>query len=171
MLGLIWARAANGVIGRDNSIPWHVPEDMAHFRAVTGGSTVVMGRRTWESLPPRFRPLPGRRNVVLTRQPAWTGAGAEVVHDVAEALRHGGDIWVIGGAAVYAAALALADRVEVTELQESFDGDVTAPVLGPEWTPRDGEWLESSSGLHYRFRSYSRSTLTSSTLRSTTTGA
>ena len=108
MIGLIWAQAANGVIGRDNAIPWHIPEDMAHFREVTTGSTVVMGRRTWESLPARFRPLPGRRNVVLTRDEAWTAEGAEVAHDLTAALA--GDCWVIGGADIYRAALPLRRR-------------------------------------------------------------
>src|SRR5579875_1104132 len=109
MIGLIWAQAANGVIGRDNAIPWHIPADMARFRELTTGATMVMGRRTWESLPPRFRPLPGRRNVVLSRDQAWTAGGAEVVHDLETALRGDGDIWVMGGSAVYRAALPYAD--------------------------------------------------------------
>ncbi len=157
MIGLIWAQAANGVIGRDNAVPWHVPEDMAHFRAVTAGASVVMGRRTWESLPARFRPLPGRRNVVLTGDPAWRGEGAVVVHDVADALRQGGAVWVIGGAAVYAAALPVAERAEVTELRESFDGNVFAPQFDSGWIVElDGEWRTSTSGLHYRHRRFVR---------------
>jgi dihydrofolate reductase len=153
VIGLIWAQAANGVIGRDNAIPWRIPEDLAHFRAVTSGSTVVMGRRTWESLPARFRPLPGRRNVVLTRDRSWAAPGAEVAHDLPSALV--GDAWVMGGADVYAAALPLADVVELTELREDFAGDVHAPTLDGSWTvaaedPAQG-WHESSSGLHYRW--------------------
>lgn len=156
MIGLIWAQAANRVIGDGLRIPWHIPEDMAHFRAVTAGSTVVMGRRTWESLPARFRPLPGRRNVVLTRDRAWTDEGAEVVHELDEALRD--DAWVIGGANVYAAALAVADVVEATELREEFPGDVLVPEIPADWTlassdPDDG-WHESTTGLHYRWRRY-----------------
>jgi dihydrofolate reductase len=166
-VGLIWAQAANGVIGRDNAIPWHVPEDLAHFRAVTLGATVVMGRRTWESLPPRFRPLPGRRNVVLTRDASWTSPGAEVAHDLPAAV-HDGDVWVIGGADVYAAALPFADVVELTELQEDFDGDVHAPPLGGSWVLEEpSHWNRSTSGLHYRWLRYVRRQ--SST--STTTGA
>jgi len=158
-VGLVWAQAANGVIGRDGALPWQLPEDMAHFRALTAGSTVVMGRRTWESLPSRFRPLPGRRNVVLTRDPTWTCDGVVVAHDVAEALRHEGDVWVLGGAAVYTAAVPYAAHAVVTELRESFDGDVYAPTLGPRWRldasdPAAG-WLESRVGLHYRVRRYS----------------
>ncbi len=158
MIGLIWAQAANGVLGRDNAVPWRIPEDLAHFRALTTGSTVVMGRRTWDSLPTRFRPLPNRANVVLTRSSSFVADGAEVVHSLADALV--GDVWVIGGGEVYAEALPFADRVEVTEVREAFDGDVYAPALGPDWTSADGDWLESSSGLHYRFRSYARSTTT-----------
>lgn len=150
MIGLIWAQAANGVIGAGNTIPWHVPEDLAHFRSVTAGSTVVMGRRTWESLPPRFRPLPGRRNVVLTRDATWTAPGAVVAHSLDEALIE--DAWVIGGADVYAAALPRADVLEVTELREQYPGDVSAPPLGDEWTVADcSDWHASSSGLHYRW--------------------
>jgi dihydrofolate reductase len=153
VIGLIWAQAANGVIGRDNAIPWHLPEDMAHFRAVTTGSTVVMGRRTWESLPARFRPLPNRRNVVLTRDEAWTADGAEVAHDLRAALT--GDCWVIGGADIYRAALPLASALELTELQEEFDGDVHAPSVPPDWTLEcDGDWRQSATGLHYRWRRY-----------------
>jgi dihydrofolate reductase len=158
VIGLIWAQAAGGVIGDGSAIPWHLPEDMAHFRAITSGTTVVMGRRTWESLPPRFRPLPGRRNIVLTRDPAWTDAGAEVAHELADALRADGDVWVIGGAEVYRAALPLADRAEVTEIRERFPGNVYAPPVPPGWAleccdPAD-DWYVSTSGMHYRWRRY-----------------
>ena len=148
MIGLIWAQSANGVIGRDGELPWHLPEDLRHFRTVTAGAAVLMGRRTWESLPPRFRPLPGRRNLVLSSTPQ---EGVETFPDLASALGVvAGDLWVIGGAAVYRAALPFADRIVVTELRESFEGDTFAPEVG---RPADsvGEWLESSTGLHYRF--------------------
>ncbi len=160
MIGLIWAQAANGVIGAANAIPWHIPEDMAHFRAVTAGATVVMGRRTWDSLPARFRPLPGRRNVVLTRSITWAVDGATVVHSLDEALT--GDVWVIGGADVYAAALPRADVLEVTELDAAFAGDVHAPELDDSWALVAGahEWRESTSGLRFRWLRYERSTTT-----------
>jgi dihydrofolate reductase len=148
VVGLVWAQSANGVIGRDGTLPWHLPEDMKHFRELTAGAAVLMGRRTWESLPPRFRPLPGRRNLVLSRTPQ---EGVETFPDLAQALAAApGDVWVIGGAAVYRAALPLADRIVVTEIRESFDGDTRAPDVGraPESA---GTWQESSSGLHYRF--------------------
>ncbi|MCA1191300.1 MULTISPECIES: dihydrofolate reductase [unclassified Saccharopolyspora] len=148
MIGLVWAQSTTGVIGRDGTMPWHLPEDLKHFRTTTAGATVLMGRRTWESLPPRFRPLPGRRNLVLSRTPQ---DGAETFPDLAAALAAPeGDVWVIGGAAVYRAALPLADRIVVTEIRERFDGDTVAPDVGrpPDST---GDWQESSTGLHYRF--------------------
>ncbi|MDX8030716.1 dihydrofolate reductase [Lentzea sp. BCCO 10_0856] len=151
MIGLIWAQAANRVIGRDNAIPWRVPEDMKHFREITAGSAVLMGRRTWESLPERFRPLPGRRNLVLSRTPQ---EGAETFASLEEALADvTGDLWVMGGSAVYAATLPFADRVEVTEIRETFEGDTYAPEIDRE-PATVGEWQESSSGLHYRFVTY-----------------
>jgi dihydrofolate reductase len=160
VIGLIWAQAAGGVIGDRGSLPWHLPEDLTRFRDLTMGATVVMGRATWESLPERVRPLPGRGNVVLSRQPGLSAAGAAVCGSLPEALAAvTGDVWVIGGASVYAAALPLADRVEVTELRDNFPGDVTAPPLDDRWRetardPLDG-WLTSRTGLAYRTRSYS----------------
>ena len=148
MIGLIWGQSSNGVIGRDGTLPWHLPEDMKHFRAVTEGAAVLMGRRTWESLPPRFRPLPGRRNLVLSRTPQ---EDVETFPDLTSALAAvTGDVWVIGGAAVYRAALPFADRILVTEIREHFDGDTHAPDVGraPDST---GPWQESTTGLHYRF--------------------
>ncbi|ALG12020.1 dihydrofolate reductase [Kibdelosporangium phytohabitans] len=147
MIGLIWAQAAGGVIGRDGTLPWHLPEDMKHFREQTAGATVLMGRRTWESLPPRFRPLPGRRNLVLSRT---AQEGAETFPGLHQALATvSGDVWIIGGAAVYEAALPLADKIVVTEIQESFDGDTYAPEVDRE-PDVTGAWQESSTGLHYR---------------------
>ncbi|QYN33323.1 dihydrofolate reductase [Pseudonocardia sp. DSM 110487] len=151
MIGLVWAQSANGVIGRDGTLPWHLPEDLKHFRALTTGATVLMGRRTWESLPPRFRPLPGRRNVVLSRTPQ---EGVETFPDLRQALAAvSGDVWVIGGASVYRAALPFADRIEVTEIRELFDGDTYAPDVGRS-PDSVGEWEESSTGLHYRFLTF-----------------
>jgi dihydrofolate reductase len=167
-VGLIWAQSENAVIGVGGSLPWRLPEDLAHFRALTTGATVVMGRRTWESLPSRFRPLPDRHNIVLTRTLGWTAEGATVAHSLVDALAAvDGDMWVLGGASVYAEALPLADRVEMTELRETFSGDVYAPELSRRWRLRSSDpevgWYESAGGLHYRFRSYAA--------RSTTTGA
>ena len=162
MLALVWAQSANGVIGRDGTLPWHLPEDLKHFRELTTGATVVMGRATWESLPEKFRPLPGRRNLVLSRDPAFTAAGATVVASLDEAVATGDDVWVIGGAAVYAAALPRADRLFVTDIDAEYDGDVHAPVVGPEWkeVARDpaAGWHTGSTGMRYRWRELCRRT-------------
>ena len=163
IVGLIWAQSANGVIGDQGGLPWHLPEDLARFRRLTLGSTVVMGRATWDSLPEAARPLRDRDNVVLTRQPGWSAPGATVARTLSEALTEAldaapRDVWVIGGASVYAAALPHADRLEVTELEERFEGDVLAPVIGPGWrrTPpaAEDDWLVSRTGLRYRTASY-----------------
>jgi dihydrofolate reductase len=154
-LGLVWAQARGGVIGADGGLPWHLPEDLARFRALTTGSTVVMGRATWESLPDAFRPLPGRRNVVLSRRPGFLAPGATVASSLEQALAGvAGDVWVIGGASVYRSALPLADLAVVTEIDAAYDGDTLAPEPGPDWAPVEREpaegWLESRTGLRYR---------------------
>ncbi|MCS5718157.1 dihydrofolate reductase [Herbiconiux sp. CPCC 205763] len=160
-VALIWAEASGGVIGLDGSIPWHLPEDLARFRELTSGGTVVMGRRTWESLPDRFRPLPGRRNVVVTRQAGWQAPGADVVHSVDAALAGARDerVWVMGGGDIYQQALAQADRLEITEVDLDIEGDTFAPVIGGGWqrttTPASG-WLDSRTGLRYRFATLTR---------------
>jgi dihydrofolate reductase len=135
---LVAAVARNGVIGRAGGLAWNIPEDMAHFKAVTAGGTVIMGRSTWESIPQRFRPLPGRRNIVLSRQPGFASAGAEVVPTVEAAFalaaspRNGqaapSAVFVIGGAQIYTAVLAQATRLELTELQQDFEGDAHFPA-------------------------------------------
>ena len=162
-LGLVWAQARGGVIGRDGALPWHLPEDLARFRRLTTGSPVLMGRATWDSLPEQFRPLPGRENLVLTRTPGWSAPGATVVTGLADADRAlaGRDAWVIGGAQVYAAFIGRADRLEVTEVDLDVAGDVYAPdVDAAVWEPvatdpADG-WHTSSTGLRYRFVSRRR---------------
>jgi dihydrofolate reductase len=159
-VSLIWAQSRSGVIGAAGRLPWHLPEDLALFRELTTGSTVVMGRRTWESLPERFRPLPGRTNVVLTTRPDWSADGAVRAASVAEVLDRPGPLWVIGGGAVYAAFLPHADRLVVTEVDVDVDGDTWAPAIGPEWSavtrvPADG-WSASSSGARYAVTTYAR---------------
>ncbi|MDP4334199.1 dihydrofolate reductase [Curtobacterium sp. A7_M15] len=163
-VGMVWARSTNGVIGADGGMPWHVPEDLAHFRQVTGDATVVMGRRTWESLPARFRPLPGRRNVVLTRDAAWASSdaaeGAEVVHDLATALDTDESVWIMGGGQVYAAGVPFADRVSETVIDLEVPGDTVAPTLDEAhgWVlVEQGEWQESRvDGTRYRFLEWRR---------------
>jgi dihydrofolate reductase len=156
-VGLIWAQSTSGVIGRDGGIPWRLPEDQARFKDLTMGLTVVMGRLTWESLPAKVRPLPGRRNVVVTRHADYVADGATVVGDLEDALDE--QTWVIGGAQIYALALPLATRCEVTEVETELpreEDDAVAPVLDEQWTRTDGEWLTSASGLRYRFSTYLR---------------
>jgi dihydrofolate reductase len=176
-VGLIWAQTPAGVIGAGGAIPWHVPEDMARFRAVTDGHPVIMGRATWQSLPPRFRPLPGRANLVLSHDPAFAAPGARVVASLAAALAAAydevaaaagvssdtgrapaGQTWVIGGATVYAAALPLADRLEVTEVDVDVEGDAHAPPIDPAtWQAAlVSPWQTSRTALRYRFLTYTR---------------
>ncbi|MGU3411892.1 dihydrofolate reductase [Microbacterium sp. M1A1_1b] len=159
-VGMVWARSPRGVIGADGGMPWHVPEDLAHFRQVTGDATVVMGRRTWESLPERFRPLPGRRNVVLTRDGSWSADGAQVAPDLATALDTDQSLWVMGGGQVYAAALPFADRVSETVIDLDVTGDTVAPDLAADpdtWRlVDDGAWQTSRTGTRYRFREWRR---------------
>jgi dihydrofolate reductase len=157
-LGLIWAQSTSGVIGRDNAIPWRLPEDLGRFKELTMGHTVIMGRLTWESLPAKVRPLPGRRNVVVTRQAGYVADGATVVGGLDDALT-GDENWVIGGAQIYALALPTATRCEVTEVEIALpreDDDAVAPVLDEEWTGTPGDWLTSASGLRYRLTTYVR---------------
>jgi dihydrofolate reductase len=153
-LHLIFARAANGVIGRDNTLPWHLPEDLAHFKRTTLGCPVVMGRKTWDSLPPRFRPLPGRLNIVLTRDASWQAEGAARAGSLDEALAlcpSDADVWVIGGAQIYAQALPRAHSAVVTEIGMAFEGDAFAPTFGPEWRETRREAHVAASGLPYAF--------------------
>ncbi|OBF59573.1 dihydrofolate reductase [Mycobacterium sp. 852002-50816_SCH5313054-b] len=161
-LGLVWAQSTSGVIGRGGDIPWRVPEDLARFKQVTMGHTVVMGRRTWESLPVRVRPLPGRRNVVMTRQADYRADGAEVVGSLEAAsaiFEAAPETWVIGGAEIYMLGLPLASRCEVTEVEIDLardDEDALAPALDESWLGETGEWQVSRTGLRYRFHSYRR---------------
>lgn len=131
-LFLIYARAANGCIGKDGDLPWRLPADLKRFKALTMGKPMIMGRKTFESLPGL---LPGRRHIVLTRRERWDSTGAEVVRSVDEALASAGDgeVAVIGGAAIFDVFLEHASRVELTEIHADFDGDTFMPELGPEW--------------------------------------
>jgi dihydrofolate reductase len=142
IITLIAARARNGVIGRNNRMPWKIPGEQAYFKRMTMGSPIVMGRKTWESLG---RPLPGRRNIVVTRNPAYTATGADVVDSLDDALRlaSGSDqVFVIGGAQLYAAAMPRASRVMLTEIDADFDGDTFMPALDRN------QWRETSREVH-----------------------
>lgn len=138
----IVARADNGVIGRDGALPWHLPADLKHFKALTLGTSMVMGRKTFDSFP---APLPGRRHIVLTRDRQWRADGAEVAHDVAAALKLAGDtrvVSVIGGAEIFIQFMPLADRIELTEVHVDAAGDTVLP-------PFDGDyWHETRREEH-----------------------
>jgi len=175
-IGMIWAQARGGVIGADGTMPWHLPEDLKHFKRTTAGAPVVMGRRTWESFPPRFRPLPGRTNIVITRDDAYTADGAVRAASLEEGLalarqdlarRDQGEpgqaadmLWVIGGGTLYAEAMPQADLLVVTEIDLEVEGDTLAPAIPEAFAqssadPAEG-WHEAGSGLRYRILTYAR---------------
>lgn len=145
MISFHLARAGNGVIGREGRLPWHLPADLRRFRAQTMGRPMIMGRRTFESLPSQ---LPGRRHIVLTRDPAWRAEGAEVARTPGEALAlAGGDAAVIGGAEVFALLLDRADRIELTEVHADVAGDATVPPFDPlAWRETAREDFGSEAG-------------------------
>ena len=151
-LHLIYARSRNNVIGKNGDLPWHLPEDLAHFKRTTLGQAVVMGRITWESIPEKFRPLPGRRNVVVSRQANYVATGASVVTSLQAALAFFPSdevVWLIGGAQLYAQALPLAAQIVVTEIDADFEGDAFAPLLGPDWHETERSQHMSAQGLAY----------------------
>ncbi len=161
---IIAAVAKNRVIGKDNQLIWSIPEDMAHFKALTAGHPVIMGRKTWESLPPRFRPLPGRRNVVISRQADYAAPGAEVADSLENALKlastaaetphaSGAEtLFIIGGEQIYAQAMAVADRLEITEVELEPAGDAWFPEIPAV------NWKKTSKieGAGYAFVTYQR---------------
>ncbi len=160
ILTLIAAVARNGVIGIDNRLPWHLPADLKRFKALTTGHAVIMGRKTWQSLPEKFRPLPGRQNIVVTRNGDFRAEGATVVTSLpaAVAAAQSGEAFVIGGAELYSAALALADRLQLTEIDAAFDGDTHFPAIDPhQWreTARETH-RDEAGGLGYAFVTYQR---------------
>ena len=164
---IIAAVAKNRVIGKDNTLIWNIPEDMAHFKALTSGQTVIMGRKTWESLPPRFRPLPGRRNIVISRQADFAAPGAELAAPGAELAAPGAELaasleaalqlaaqaetaFIIGGEQIYRQAMDVADRLEITEVDLEPEGDAWFPVIDA------GCWQETAraAGQGYAFVTY-----------------
>jgi len=161
-LVLVAAVARNGVIGRGNALPWHLPEDLKHFKELTLGHAVIMGRKTWESLPERFRPLPGRLNIVVTRNPDYVATGATVTGSLDEAIKVGaggtaGSCFVIGGAELYAHALPLAQRLELTEIGAEVEGDAHFPEFEhARWHEVRREPGVSAEGLRYSFVTYER---------------
>jgi len=155
MISLVVAMAENHVIGINNTLPWHLPEDLKHFKAMTLGKPVVMGRKTWDSIG---RPLPGRRNIVVTRNADWSADGAEVAHSLEAALALAGDveeICVIGGAELYRQAIDAADRLLVTEVGLTVAGDAFFPVIDrSRWQETARESNQREDGLSYAFVEY-----------------
>jgi dihydrofolate reductase len=166
---LIWAQARDAqgrpVIGKDGQMPWHLPEDLAHFKRTTLGHPVIMGRKTWDSLPAKFRPLPHRANLVISSSVATRDIlkknGAQPSQNLREALSiceqmGSPEVWVIGGAQIYAQALPLAHQLVVTEIDAEFEGDAFAPPLDAIWreTARNGQ--TAASGLKLAFVTYTR---------------
>ena len=160
MLSIIAAVARNGVIGKDNQLLWHLPEDMRHFRETTRGKPVIMGRKTWESLPDAFRPLPGRNNIVVSRNPAYQPARATLASTLNDAILKAGDaeeVFVIGGAELYRLALPIADRLYLTEIDQDFEGDASFPdIEKSNWEEASREIPHSASGIRYSFVLYRR---------------
>lgn len=154
---LVAARARNGAIGRDNTLPWHLPEDLAHFKATTLGHPIVMGRRTFESIG---RPLPGRRSIVLTREPTWAHVGCERAGSLDQAISlcaGAPEFFVVGGAQVYADAIARADRLILTEVDLDVDGDAFFPQVDPiAWRLTDSVPGLSRTGLSYSIGTWIR---------------
>ena len=162
MLSLIAAVARNRAIGKDNRLLWHLPDDMRYFRETTRGKTVIMGRRTWESLPEKFRPLPGRTNIVVSHNPSYAVPGAWLATSLeqatAQANSEESEAFVIGGADLYQQALPVADRLYLTEITAEFAGDVFFPSFSPsEWQEVSRSPLFKHEGLEYTFAVYRRS--------------
>ena len=163
-INLIWAQARNRVIGFHGEMPWNIPADLAHFKALTQGFPVIMGRKTWDSLPERFRPLPLRRNIVLTRQPNWGSQykSTQVIktNSIEAAISpqivgsNVGEVWVIGGGQIYAEYLPIASRLEITEIDADFDGDTQAPLLDENWKEINRTPNITKDGLRFDFVTY-----------------
>ncbi|MFH5878410.1 dihydrofolate reductase [Arthrobacter sp. NA-172] len=169
-IGLAWAQTGSGVIGKGGTMPWHVPEDLKHFSNLTTGHPVIMGRKTWESFPEKYRPLPGRTNIVVTRQQGWAdspvASGAVVVPSLDAALLEsqfapgGQNVWIIGGGEIYRQSIDIANVAVVTVIDSDTDGDTFAPEFGEAWNleatqPAEG-WLTSRNGTNYRIATWRR---------------
>lgn len=158
-VGLIWAQANGGVIGNEGKLPWNLSEDLKHFAEVTRGSAVIMGRRTWDSLPESRRPLPGRLNIVVSRSPEKvSGVGAVAsLQDALEASMGYERVWVIGGAQIFAEALSVARTALVTQIFTDVEGDTFAPKFGHDWKNSwTSELRWSSTGVRYRFAQFDK---------------
>jgi dihydrofolate reductase len=169
-IGLIWAQTTSGVIGKDGDMPWNLPEDLKHFTKVTSGHPVIMGRKTWLSFPEKYRPLPNRTNIVITRQDGWgetpEAEGAVVVKSMDDALLESQfapgfeTVWILGGGEIFEQSTDLANVAVVTTIDVEADGDTYAPELVGAWEPGasvpDEGWLTAANGTRYRFTKWNR---------------
>lgn len=147
IISLIAAMANNRVIGKDNALPWHLPDDMKFFMHTTSGHTVVMGRRNYDSLPPKYKPLPNRKNIVVSRQPHFSAAGCQVVHSLNEAIALAEkekieELFIIGGADIYEQSILMAHKLYLTEINATVEGDRFFPIVNKT------EWREVSRTHH-----------------------
>lgn len=165
LVGAIWAQSTDGVIGKDGDLPWSVPEDLALFKELTSGETVLMGRKTWDSLPESVRPLPGRKNFVVSQDPTFMdGPGYTVFRSVEEAVNASTTdwLWIIGGGSIYAQTVELCDRLEITTVNvEVPDGDAFAPDIPEVFVSvredPPGDWkVSKKNGVKYKFTSYAK---------------
>lgn len=157
---LIAAVASNNTIGFENTIPWHIPEDLNRFKELTLNHNVLMGRKTWESLPERFRPLPNRNNMVLTRDVNYVAPGALVINNldyILDNFKETDIVWIIGGESLYRKALPYVSEMEITRIHHEFEGDTFLPNIGNNWTTvYQGPKRMTNKGLYYSFNTYKR---------------
>jgi len=162
-VSIIVAASTNLVIGKDNDIPWHLPTDLKNFKKVTEGSPVIMGRKCWESIPEKYRPLPNRSNIVLTRNPDYKANGADVRHGLDLAIEEqvwGHDeVFIIGGSHIYKEAFKIADKLYLTQIYSKVDGDVLLEGLNPsDWELVNSSDMMEENGFKFRFEEYERRT-------------
>lgn len=166
MIGLIFAQSSNGFIGKDGQLLFQIPEDMKRFKELTLNGNVIMGRKTWESLPEKFKPLPGRRNVVISRNHEYLDEQfskydiltySDLRNAILNASMKGGDVWIIGGESLYAEGIRYAHVIHQTFVTKEFDGDAKAPYIDPDvWIPETGKPFKEHNELYYQFNTYRR---------------
>jgi dihydrofolate reductase len=164
MIGLIFAQSSNGFIGKDGKLLFQIPEDMKRFKDLTSGGAVIMGRKTWDSLPSKFKPLPNRDNFVISRTHTNYDEGFEgcKIFDnlkdvIAIAGLNGKDTWIIGGESAYSEGIEHANVIHQTLVTKEFDGDAKAPYIDPDvWIPETGKPFKEHNGLYYQFNTYRR---------------
>jgi len=164
-LNLIVAASSNNVIGRGNDIPWHLPTDLKYFKKITDGGIVIMGRKCWDSIPTKYKPLPNRKNWILTKNKNFVAAGAEIYNDLSWLIRElpkiklfiTEEIFIIGGSEIYKAAFPIVDKVYLTRIYAEVEGDVYLEGFNPdEWVLDNASLVIEENGFKFRFEEYSR---------------